>query len=130
MVEWLLALGVLALALWLGAPLLQWWRPGTADPVTLVESATPELPQGVPAGVDSVPILMLADGETIRVGTPEPELETALPDRWLIGPRITEAGIFGDRHVLSYRVGRTRFWVILDHTSPQEERRVTAIYVE
>jgi hypothetical protein len=128
--EWLLALGVLAMVLWLSAPIIRWWLPGSADPVTLVESAPPALPGGVPAGAASVPFLMLPDGAVVRIGAPEAELSVLLPDRWLAGPRLTEAGVLGDRHVLPYQVDRTRFWVILDRTAVHEGPRVTAIYVE
>jgi hypothetical protein len=130
MLEWLLALGVLAAAIWLGVPLLRRWLPGLEDPVTLVESVTPGLPGGVPLGAVSVPLLILPDGATVRIGLSESALEAALPARWLAGPRLTEAGVIGERHVVPYQVDRSRFWVILDQTSPRADRSVTAIYVQ
>jgi hypothetical protein len=97
--------------------------------VTLVESALPALPAGVPPGAESVPFLMLIDGAEIRLGMAESELKERGVSRWATGRGTAEAGIFDERLILPYRAAGTRFWVVLDRTEVGRERQVTAIYL-
>lgn len=130
LLEWLLALGVLAGAAWLAAPVVLQWLPVRDAPITLVESATPALPQGVPGSAESMPFVMLPDGAVVRVGTEEKSVRRILPERWRAGDRVTEEGVFGDRYIVGYRIDQSRFWIVLERTAPNAERRVTAIYVQ
>lgn len=125
-----MALGVLAGAIWLVAPVVLQWLPVGDTPITLVESASPGMPRGVPESADSMPFVMLPDGAVVRVGADENSVRRTLPERWRAGERVTEAGIFGDRHILGYRIDQSRFWIVLERTSPNTERRITAIYVQ
>jgi hypothetical protein len=128
--EWLLALGVLAGVAWAGAPVLQRLAPQAYAPVTLVESELPDLPGDVPDGVESVPLLMLLDGSTVRLGMPQPALHAPHLARHAAGPAVIEKGVLDNRVVLPFRTGRSRFWVVLDRTAPGEDRLVTAIYIK
>jgi hypothetical protein len=130
LIEWLVALGVLAGAIWLVAPVALRWLPVGDTPITLVESATPRLPRGIPDSADSVPFVMLPDGAVVRVGADEKSIRRILPERWRSGDQVTEEGVFGDRHIMGYRIDQSRVWVVLERTSPNTERRITAIYVE
>jgi hypothetical protein len=127
--EWLIALGVLGGAAWVGAPLVLQWIPQMSSSVTLVESALPALPVGVPPGAESVPFLMLLDGAEIRLGMAESDLRDSRVSRWSVGPAITEPGVIDERLVLPYRADSTRFWVVLDRTEMGKERQVTGIYL-
>ncbi len=127
--EWLVALGIVWLVLWVGLPWARSLVPPGETAVTLVESALPALPGGVPPGAESVPLLILDDGLTIRVGMAEQDLRTRTFAGLAAGPARTEAGVLGERTVLSFRSGRSRFWVVLDRTAVGRERGVTAIYV-
>lgn len=127
--EWVVALGVLGGAAWAGAPYVQRWLPEMSSTVTLVESALPALPTGVPPGAESVPFLVLLDGTEIHPGMSESELRSLGVARWTTGPAIAEAGVIGQRHILPCRAGGTRFWVVLDRTEKGKERSVTAIYL-
>ena len=69
--EWVLALGVLAGAVWVGGPVVQRLAPPGSTSVTLVESALPDLPGDVPDDAESVPLLMLLDGGEVRLGMSE-----------------------------------------------------------
>lgn len=127
--EWLIAIGVLGVTAWVGAPLVLQWLPQMSSSVTLVESALPALPLGVPPGAQSVPFLMLLDDAEIRLGMAESELKEESVSRWAAGPASTEAGVIDDRLILPYRTAGTRFWVVLDRTEAGKERQVTAIYL-
>ena len=130
--EWVVALGVLGGAVWVGGPFVGRWLPLVPSSVTMVESALPGLPSGVPPGAESVPFLMLLDGPEIRLDMAEGELSELMADgrsRWTAGPAIAEAGVLDQRLILPCRAGRTRFWVVLDRTEVGQERRVTAIYL-
>ncbi len=127
--EWLLALGVLAAVVWVVAPVVIRWLPLVDDPITLVESASPAMPRGIPDSAESMPFLMLPDGTVVRVGAEERTLRPVIA-RWLASAPETEDGVFGERHIAAYRIENSRFWVIFERTAPNTERRVTAIYVQ
>jgi hypothetical protein len=127
--EWALALGVLAGAVWMAAPVVQRLAPRGSSSVTLVESPLPDLPGNVPDDAESVPLLMLLDGSVVRVGMTEKTLATGSLPRWASGPGTIERGIIGDRLVRPFRCKNTRFWVVLDRMEAGHERQVTAIYV-
>jgi len=129
MVEWMMALGVMAGAMWAGAPVVQRLAPWRSSSVTLVESALPDLPGDVPDGAQSVPLLMLLDGSAVRLGMPEKAVLSGPLSRWASGPPQLEKGVIDERLVLPFRSGPSRFWVVLDRTLPGRERSVTAIYV-
>jgi hypothetical protein len=128
--EWVLALGVLAGAIWVGGPVVQRLAPPGSTSVTLVESALPDLPGDVPDDAQSVPLLMLLDGGEVRLGMSEKAFNARPFSRLTAGPVAIEKGVIDDRMVLPFRSGRTRFWVVLDRTEPGRERLVTAIYVK
>ncbi len=130
LLEWLLALGVLAGAVWLAAPVVLQWLPVTQAPVTLVESASPAMPTGVPNSAEGTAFVMLPDGAVVRVGADERSVRRILPERWQVGERVTEQGVYGERHIIGYRIDQSRFWITLERTAPNTERRVTAIYVQ
>ena len=129
LVEWVVALGVFTGAIWLVLPALREWAPLPTGTVTLVESSLPALPGGVPAGAESVPLLMLESGQAIRLGMPEAEVKAHALTRLRAGPPTLEPGVIDERLILPFRDGRSRFWVVLDKTEPGRAREVTAIYV-
>ena len=128
--EWVLALGVLVGAVWVGGPVVQRLAPPGSTSVTLVESALPDLPGDVPDNAQSVPLLMLLDGGEVRLGMTEEALRARPFSRMTAGPISIEKGVIDDRMVLPFRSGHSRFWVVLDRTEPGRERLVTAIYVK
>jgi hypothetical protein len=127
--EWVLALGVVWAGLWLGWPLVQRLAPPASGTFTLVESALPALPAGVPAGAQNVPFLVLETGSTLQRGMAEARLTAPSFSRHTAGAPITEPGVLGPRTILPLRSGASRFWVVLDRTEAGREREVTAIYV-
>jgi hypothetical protein len=129
LVEWIVALGLFAGAMWLGLPWVRELAPLPTGTVTLVESELPALPAGVPSGAESVPLLMLESGVEIRVGLGERELKSRAMAHLTAGPPTLEPGVIDERLVLPLRDGRSRFWVVLDKTGPRRDREVTAIYV-
>jgi hypothetical protein len=127
--EWLVALALVWLGFWVALPWLRSLAPAPEAAVTLVESALPDLPSGVPLGAESVPVLILDDGLTIRVGMAEQDLRARTFAGLVAAPARAEAGVLGPRTVLPLRSGGSRFWVVLDRTAVGREREVTAIYV-
>jgi hypothetical protein len=129
LVEWGLAIAVLAGAIWLGAPWVARWMPRPrAAPAAEVEPAP--TPAGVPAGTHSVPLLVLLDGAEVRVGQPETGLRAILSDRLAAGPRVISRGTFGERVTRAYLAQGTRFWVVLERPQPGDQVRVTGIYLQ
>ena len=128
--EWVVALGVLVGAVWVGGPFVERLAPPGATSVTLVESALPRLPGGVPDGAESVPLLVLLDGSEIRLGMNEQTFHARAFSRLSAGPIDIEKGVIDERMVLPFRTGHSRFWVVLDRTEAGRERSVTAIYVK
>jgi hypothetical protein len=129
LLEWIVALSLFAGAIWLGLPWLRQLAPLPTGTVTLVESALPALPSGVPAGAESVPFVMLENGLVIRVGLAERELKSQAMPHLAAGQPTLEPGVIDERVILPLRDGRSRFWVVLDKTGPRRDREVTAIYV-
>jgi hypothetical protein len=127
--EWIVALSLFAGAIWLGLPMVRQWMPTPTGTVTLVESDLPALPDGVPAAAESVPFLMLENGQEIRLGMVEGEITRREMAPASAGPPAFEPGVFDQRLILPFRDGRSRFWVVLEKTGPDREREVTAIYV-
>lgn len=127
--EWLCALVIVWLVLWVGLPWLRGLAPPSGAAITLVQSALPALPDGVPAAATSVPLLILGDDLAIRVGMAEQDLRTHTVAGLTAAPARTLLGILGERTVLAYQSGDSRFWVVLDRTGLGRERQVTAIYV-
>jgi hypothetical protein len=130
LIEWIVALGVFAGVIWMGLPMVRQWVPPPTSTVTLVESALPALPDGVPSGSQSVPFLMLENGVAVRLGMAEREVKSRSLARATAGPPAVEPGVFDQRITLPFRDGRSRFWVVLEKTGPGREREVTAIYVK
>ena len=128
--EWVLALGVLWFAAWVSWPLLEGLGPPSPGAFALVESAMPALPVGVPAGAENVPFVMLDSGLMVRRGMPETELHGSALDPYSDGPPQSEPGVLGERTVMPFKSGPSRFWVVVDRTEVGREREVTAIYVK
>ncbi len=128
--EWILALGVLVGAVWMGGSVVQRLAPPGSTTVTLVESVLPNLPGDVPGDAQSVPLLLLLDGSEVRLGLTEKAVRGRPFSRLTAGPVAIEKGVIDDRLVLPFRSGHSRFWVVLDRTEAGRERLVTAIYVK
>ena len=129
LLEWLLALGVLAAAVWVAGPTVGRLIPPLPATVTLVESELPALPAGVPAGATSAPLVILFDGSEVRLGMTENDLLSGPISRFAVGSPVVERGVIGDRAILSFQADRLLFWVVLDRIAKDRERQVTAIYL-
>lgn len=127
--EWVLALGFVGSVIWLGLPVLHSLAPLPAGMVTLVESPLPALPAGVPTGAESVPFFMLDNGLVVKVGMEEEALRAPEYERYAAGRPLFEPGVLGERAVMPFRAGPSRFWLVLDRTGPERNREVTAIYL-
>jgi len=128
--EWVLALGVLWLTVWVSWPLLTGLAPSPPGTFALVESPLPAPPEGVPAGAENVPFLMLESGAAVKRGMPETELHGSALAACSAGPPVSERGVLGERTVMPFKSGPSNFWVVVDRTEIGREREVTAIYVK
>ena len=128
--EWVLALGALWLAAWVSWPLVAGLAPSPPGAFALVESPLPALPEGVPAGAENVPFFMLESGVAVRRGMPETELHGSALAAFAAGPPLSEQGVLGERTVMPFKSGASRFWVVVDRTEVGREREVTGVYVK
>jgi hypothetical protein len=128
LVEWIAAaLGVVALTWVISVPLARITGPRVE--ASLIDSRD-GLPPGVPPGATSVPVMLLMDGRTIRLGDLDTRLRQLLPDRLVDGAPHTSAGEFGERHARSYRVDGTRVHIVVERTERAGPLRVTGIFVD
>ena len=88
-----------------------------------------KLPPGVPGGATSVPVVMLLDGRSLRVGDLESKLRALLPSSGLQGPPVVTANEFGDRSTYSYVIDTTRLYVVCERAERSGPIRVAGLYV-
>jgi hypothetical protein len=127
LVEWLAA-GVVAAATlsacftWVGP-----WLTNTPGGAPSVEAN--QVPEGVPPRAQSVPMLVLLDGTTIRVGDLQSDLRARLgesPDD--PAPEVSR-GPFGDRIIRTYDRQGSQFFVVCERTEPAGPVKVARIYL-
>lgn len=97
-------------------------------PVIAEEAAAPPAPAGVPPRTVSVPMLLLADGKELRIGTPMKDLAALVGRAAQVGEDFVERGS-RERITRFYNYLGSRFVVVFEPLDPAEAR-VTAIYLE
>lgn len=128
LLEWTVAaLGVVALIWVISVPVARLTGPRVE--ASLVESRD-GLPQGIPLGATSVPVMLLRDGRVIRLGDLETRLRQVLPDRLGEGDVRTSKGEFGERHARSYRIDGSRVHIVTERTERAGPPRITGIFVD
>jgi hypothetical protein len=93
-------------------------------PATITTSAA------VPADAVSVPMLMLAEAQELRVGDRADDAMARLGPKVTLLSKVTERGPLGGREVRSYQLAATRFIVVLEPFERAGEPRVAGIYLQ
>ena len=125
--EWLAAAVCVVGVLWLlSVPLQQ--LSGPRVDAALVDIRD-KLPPGVPSGATSVPVMLLEDGRTIRIGDLEAALFKLLPRGAADGPPHISVGEFGDRTTRAFRVSGSRIFVVSERSERGGPPRVAGIYL-
>ena len=127
-VEWLLAAAGIIGVLWAAA---SWVRP-YVDPALDTHTdvfAGEAVPEGVPSGAVSTPLLVLEDGLEVRVGMSEQELAEAVKHCEPLGQPQVSAGAYGRRTLRAFAHQRTRFYVVSESTEPDGPVRVSGVFV-
>lgn len=124
--EWAAAAAAAAAVLWGVSVWLGHQAPGAPGAAVADMAAAPP---GVPPGAQSVPLLVLVDGTTIRVGDTQADIHAALGEQpHDPAPRVSR-GAFGDRLTRVYERHGTRFVVVCERTEPGGPVRVARIYL-
>ncbi len=126
-VEWAAAIACVLGLIWvISVPVQRLTGPRVE--AALVDVAD-RLPPGVPAGAAMVPVLLLLDGRSIRVGDLESKVKAVLPERLADGPPLLSTGDFGERRLRAYLVNGTRVHVLFDRAERGEPLKVSGLYV-
>jgi hypothetical protein len=101
--------------------------PASGPGITPAQSTTSAV---VPAEAVSVPTLMLAERQELRVGDRAADAIPRLGQKVTLLSKVTERGPLGDREIRSYQLAATRFIVVLEPFERGGETRVAAIYLQ
>ena len=122
-IEWALAAFLFVVALAAGSIALREFRTVTAViPVSAHEPAPPAAHAGVPSRAVSVPLLLLADGRTVRIGDTAAAVAAHVGSRQ-VGADTIEQTPVGERVTRVYELGDARFVLVI------EGAQVAAIYL-
>jgi hypothetical protein len=127
--DWLMAAAFLAGSLLVAVLIVRELR-STPASVPGITPATTTTSAAVPADAVSVPTLMLAEAQELRVGDRAADAIARVGQKVTLLSKITERGPLGDREVRSYQLAATRFIVVLEPFERGGESRVAAIYLQ
>ncbi len=104
---------------------------GGVRPVMAREAPAPvpPTPAGIPSRSVSVPVLVLPDGDELRVGETVSAVGRLLGTGADIAPPSLERGPNGARTTRYYERAGTRFVLVFEPFEPDAEARVAAIYL-
>jgi hypothetical protein len=131
LLEWILAAVCIVATLAIGSRAAGGFRTVSAvTPVIANEAPVPDPPASVPARAVSVPVLLLSDGEEVRVGEPAARLASHLGREAEVAPPSIDRTPMGERVTRFYEQGGTRFVVVLEPFAGDGQVRVAAIYLQ
>ena len=90
----------------------------------------PPVPAGVPSRAVSVPILLLGDGNVLRVGDRFEAVAARLAGALEIRPQAAERAPNGERLTRFFEYAGARFVLVFEPFEEREEPRVAAIYLQ
>jgi hypothetical protein len=128
-VEWLAAAGAVALAVWtVSGPVQRAVGRGMQTVIAEVD-INENVPPGVPAGAMLVPVMLLLDGQEVRLGDLHTRLESVLPPRFADGPPVVSSTQAGERHTRAYTINSTRVYIVCERSEPGSPMRVSGIFL-
>ena len=133
--EWVLAAACMLVALAVGSLVVREFR--TVSAVTSVIAREAPLPApaapapaAVPPRAVSVPVLLLPDGNAVRVGETLSEVAARLGRQAEAGAQAVERAPNGERLTRFYEHAGARFVLVFEPFERNAEPQVTAIYLQ
>lgn len=131
LVEWLIAAGCLAAAVWVGAMLANELRaPSRREPGRAAALPAVDVPAVVPARAVSVPLLPLADGKELRIGDTLTSVAALLGRAAESGRQVVDRGSVGERLTRFYEYAGSRFILVFEPFERDGDVKVAAIYLQ
>jgi hypothetical protein len=131
-VEWALAATFIAALLGIGSVVVREIR--TVNAVTPVIAREPTqmspVPAGVPSRAVSVPLLLLEDGNQVRLGDSVAAVTSRLGHQAEIRPPMTDHTLTGERLTRFYEYRGTRFSLVFEAVGTSGGMRLAAIYLQ
>ena len=128
-VEWLVAAACIVAAIGVvSVAVRQLQSVDAVTPVIAEEAPAPEPPAVVPSRAISVPMVLLAGGQQLRVGERVSALARKLNPAWQVGSDALEHRSNGTRVTRTYDDGATQFLVVFE-PEDRSDSRVVAIYL-
>jgi hypothetical protein len=129
--EWALAVTFMVALLGIGSVVVREIR--TVNPVTPVIAREPAQTQVVPAGVPSravsVPMLLLADGNQVRIGDTVAAITSRFGRQAETRAPMSDHVSTGERLTRFYDYAGTRFSLVFEAGGTSGEMRIAAIYL-
>jgi vacuolar-type H+-ATPase catalytic subunit A/Vma1 len=130
-IEWVLASVFILGTCGIGSIVVREMRTvSAAMPVVAREAPAAVTPAGVPARAVSVPVLLLSDGQTVRVGDRVSQIAARLGRQAEVGKQMAEPARLGERLTRFYEHAGTRFVLVFEPFERDGEPRVAAIFLQ
>ena len=130
LLEWILAAVCIVATLAIGSRAIGGFRAVSAvTPVIANEVPLPDPPAAVPARAVSVPVILLSNGEEVRVGETAAQVASQLGRETEVTSPSIDRTPLGERVTRFYEQGGTRFVVVLEPFAGDGQVRVAAIYL-
>ena len=136
--EWAVAVAFIAALLVVGSLVVREFR--TVSALTTVSAAVssnareavpaPVASVGVPPRAISVPMLLLSDGNEVRVGETISAIVERLGQHAIVGKQAIERAVHGQRVTRFYDHVGTNFVLVFEPFEANAEPRVAAIYLQ
>ena len=131
--EWAVAAASIVAMLALGSMAVREFRTVSAVMPVIAREAppapAPPTPSGVPSGAVSVPVLLLSDGQEVRVGESLSQIAERLGRQAEAGLQSIERGSIGERLTRFYEHAGTRFVLVFEPFERDAEPRIAAIFL-
>ena len=132
LLEWTLAAAFIAALLGIGSVVVREIR--TVNAVTPViarePTPTPPVPAGVPSRAVSVPVLLLHDGNRVRIGDSLGAITSHLGRQAETRAPMIDHAPNGERLTRFYDFAGTRFSLVFEAFGTNGEMRIAAIYLQ
>jgi hypothetical protein len=131
-VEWALAATFIAALLGIGSVVVREIRTVNAVTPVIAREPTqmPPVPAGVPSRAVSVPLLLLEDGNQVRIGDSVAAITSRLGHQAETRAPMTDHTPTGERLTRFYDYGRTRFSLVFEAVGTSGDMRLAAIYLQ
>ena len=134
LLEWAVAAASMVALVALGSLVMREFRTVSAVMPVIAREAPPApvvaAPAGVPARAVSVPMLLLSDGNEVRVGETLSAIAERLGRQAEAGLQSVERAAFGERLTRFYEHAGTQFVLVFEPFEQDGEPRIAAIFLQ